>query len=83
MTTRVLPSAESPAVRAKGTVRPSERPIVASEMTRASSLKVLLWEESFSGVRSGLCEGVVACDSRSDPYVETVSGQEVRHILIA
>ena len=34
MTTRVVPRAERPAERAKGTVRPSERPMVASEMRR-------------------------------------------------
>jgi hypothetical protein len=36
MTILLLPRADSPAVRAKGTVRPSERPIVASDMTRGS-----------------------------------------------
>ena len=36
MTTCVLPSADKPAVRAKGTVRPSERPMMASEMMRGS-----------------------------------------------
>jgi hypothetical protein len=35
MTTDVLPSAERPAVSAKGTVRPSERPMMASERRRA------------------------------------------------
>lgn len=39
MTTCVLPSAERPAVRANGTVSPSLKPMVASEMTRASILK--------------------------------------------
>lgn len=33
-TTLVFPKAESPALRAKGTVRPSERPRIASEMMR-------------------------------------------------
>ena len=36
MTILLLPRADSPAVRAKGTVRPSERPIVASDITRGS-----------------------------------------------
>lgn len=39
MTTRVSPSAERPAVRAKGTVSPSESPIVASEIIRGSMRK--------------------------------------------
>jgi len=43
ITTRVFPSAERPAVSANGTVKPSERPIVASEMTRA-----LIWNPTFS-----------------------------------
>ena len=37
ITIRVSPRADSPAVRAKGTVSPSERPMVASEMMRAVS----------------------------------------------
>ncbi len=37
-TRRVSPSEERPAVRAKGTVRPSERPRMASEIIRASML---------------------------------------------
>ena len=36
MTMRVSPSADRPAVSANGTVKPSERPIVASEISRAS-----------------------------------------------
>lgn len=39
MTTLVFPSAERPAVRANGTVRPSERPMVASDNTRAVTWK--------------------------------------------
>lgn len=35
---RVSLKAERPAVRAKGTVRPSERPIVKSERTRGSKI---------------------------------------------
>lgn len=35
MTTRVSPSADKPAVRAKGTVKPSERPMIASLITLA------------------------------------------------
>lgn len=36
MTTLAEPSVERPAVRAKGTVRPSDRPIVALETMRGS-----------------------------------------------
>jgi hypothetical protein len=52
MTTRESPSADNPAVRANGTVNPSERPIVASDMIRASTLKPfkLLFASVFSVV---------------------------------
>ena len=43
MTTLVFPRAESPAVNAKGTVRPSERPRVASPITLASIRKPFFW----------------------------------------
>jgi hypothetical protein len=41
-TTLVSLSAESPAVRAKGTVKPSERPMMASEITRPLIFKAAL-----------------------------------------
>lgn len=53
MTRLVFPRAERPAVKAKGTVSPSERPIVASAMSLASILKPFF-------PLSGLC-----CASRS------------------
>lgn len=43
ITILVSPRAERPAVKANGTVRPSERPMVASEITRASTLKPFGW----------------------------------------
>lgn len=41
ITTRVFPKADKPAVRAKGTVNPSDNPIIASETTRASIFPLL------------------------------------------
>ena len=41
MTTLVVPRLERPALRANGTVRPSESPNMASEMVRRSILNVL------------------------------------------
>ena len=64
MTTLVFPNADRPAVRAKGTVRPSDNPIVASEITRASTLKPFL-EFIFSALES------VLCDSTS-PFSESI-----------
>lgn len=40
MTTFVSPNVERPAVRAKGTVKPSDSPIVASAMVRGLTLVV-------------------------------------------
>src|SRR5271156_457491 len=57
MTTLVFPNADRPAVRAKGTVRPSDNPIVASEITRASTLKPFL-EFIFSALESVLCDSI-------------------------
>jgi hypothetical protein len=57
MTTLVFPKADRPAVRAKGTVRPSDNPIVASEITRASTLKPFL-EFAFSVLESILCDSI-------------------------
>lgn len=68
MTTRVFPSADRPAVRAKGTVRPSDRPMVASEMRRASILKPD-WEREEETLS-------VDWDSRS-PSAETSEGMLV------
>jgi hypothetical protein len=45
ITTLVVPRADRPAVRANGTVRPSEKPIVAAEMRRASKRDGLEGEE--------------------------------------
>lgn len=38
--TVLVPSVDKPAVRAKGTVRPSDKPMIASEMIRGSTLKL-------------------------------------------
>jgi len=38
VTSRALPNADNPAVRAKGTVNPSERPMMASEIMRGVGL---------------------------------------------
>lgn len=70
MTTRVLPRADRPAVRAKGTVRPSERPMVASEMTRAVTWKPLResWESLLMLVNedeTSLVSSDAACASTS------------------
>lgn len=49
ITTFVLPIVDNPAVSAKGTVKPSERPIMASEMTLGSMRVLLLdFDASFS-----------------------------------
>ena len=41
ITTLLSPNPDRPAVRAKGTVNPSERPMIASEINLASTLKPL------------------------------------------
>ena len=38
--TVLVPSVDKPAVRAKGTVRPSDRPMMASDIMRGSTLKL-------------------------------------------
>jgi hypothetical protein len=53
MTVFVSHSADSPAVRANGTVRPSERPMMASEMIRVSALNVCCLLQGWSLIRSG------------------------------
>lgn len=69
ITTRVLPSVESPAVRAKGTVNPSERPMMASLITLA-----LMLDFSISGSASNsVLASVDARDSRSVDLRTSVS----------
>lgn len=59
MITSELPRAERPAVRAKGTVRPSERPIVTSPKKRA------LKTEQRSMLVQDFLEGMIVVDSGS------------------
>lgn len=63
ITTFVLPIVDNPAVSAKGTVKPSERPIMASEMT-LGSMRVLPLEPDFDSF-SSKPRSVEAWDSRS------------------
>jgi hypothetical protein len=66
MTIRVSLRVDNPAVRAKGTVSPSESPIVASDIIRAL---VECWFDS----RIMLPDTVpVVCDSRSDSLAVSV-----------
>jgi hypothetical protein len=76
MTTLVDPKADKPAVKAKGTVRPSERPMVASEMTLAFTLNLAeLASLAFSEVI------LVVWDSRSESTM-TVPGKDNRRAPI-
>lgn len=64
MTTLVFPSADRPAVSAKGTVRPSESPIIASEINRARDREVLAAWLCLSSLRR--VEEYLSSDSRSE-----------------
>ncbi|KAI4134355.1 MAG: hypothetical protein LQ347_001592 [Umbilicaria vellea] len=68
MTTRVVPRAERPAERAKGTVRPSERPMVASEMRRAEEWVGVRGTRSKSEVKlaSGLERRGSSCEEEEE-----------------
>ena len=78
MTTLVSPSAESPAVSAKGTVSPSERPMIASDITRASTLNFFFSLGSGSeSVQTS--EELDHCDSTSPPLGEGVQPDSGRY----
>ena len=70
MTTFVSPNAESPAVRAKGTVRPSESPMMASEITRASTWNLRFGSAWVESRRVDVCEDTEPFDSRSIDLLE-------------
>ena len=61
-TSLALPKVERPAVSAKGTVRPSDKPRIASEMSLGPMLILEAW--CFDARSSLVCSELV-CDSRS------------------
>lgn len=74
MTTLVFPKADNPAVNANGTVRPSDNPIVASEMTLASTRKPFL-VFAFSFLESVLWDSTsVESDSFDDVCLMPITG---------
>jgi hypothetical protein len=85
-TTFVSPSADNPAVNAKGTVNPSERPMTASEITRPSILKpsfssVLISKTAFSSDsgQNGSCDSTSASKTKGIQYWPSSVAE--RHVL--